>query len=109
VNQSQIRIGRDGAIEALVFRALDERRRGNLRKGCAVQLNRNGVERYVEFRGDLRLRHVGAKPGLVVVAQRGQLRAIGLHGVAVEIDLLAMRRPGGGRGREWIGIQLNQR
>src|SRR5439155_5104581 len=75
---------------------------------CPVQLDGDRVERNVELGGHLGLRHVGPQPCLVVIAKRAELRAVRLHRVAVEIDLLALRRLRAHVRRQWIAAKLDE-
>src|SRR5207247_10917671 len=98
----------DRAIEPLIFSASHLRRCGDLLQRCPVQLDGDCVERNVELGGHLGLRHAGPQPCLVVIAKCAELRAVRLHRVAVEIDLLALRRLRAHGRRQWITAKLDE-
>ena len=106
-DQRDIGVGSVRVVQALVLRRLHHRRGRHLPQRRAVELHRDRIQRDVEFAGDLGPRHVGAQPGLVVIAQRRQLGAIGLGVGVAEIDLLALRRLGLDVGRERIAVELH--
>ncbi len=108
-DQRQIGVGRVRIVQALVLRVLDHRRRRHLRQRRAIQLHRHRVQRDVELAGDFRPGYVRAQPGFVIVAQRGQLRPVGLDGVIAEFDFLTLGRLGLDVGGERIAVELDQR
>ena len=108
-DERQVRNRVEFVIDAFVLCLLDERRGGDAGKRRAIELDRHRVERDVEVAGDFRLRIVRQQPLLVVVAQRGELRAIGLRRVAREVDLLAIRRLRPDVRRQRIAVQDDER
>ena len=101
-DQVEIGIAGERIEQSLVACVRHQRRRGDLRKRCAIQLHRYCVQRDIEFAGDLGALDVGAQPLLVIVAQRGKLGAVRLDATVVEIDFLALGRFGLHRGRQRI-------
>jgi hypothetical protein len=85
------------------------RRSSDLGQRLAIELDRDCIERNIELAGDLRFRGIRTEPLLEIVAQRGELSAIGLHVRVVEVDLLSLRRLGLAVRRQGLAIELYQR
>ena len=95
IDQPEVRVVvRCGAVESLVFGVQDLRRRADRGEAGAVQLNGDGIERYVKLAGHPSPRSVLPEPLLEVVSKCRELRSMGLHAVAREVDLLAFGRSG---------------
>lgn len=110
IDQPEVRVVvRCRTIKSLVFGIQDLRRRANRGEAGAVQLHGDGIERDVKLAGDPSPRSVLPEPLLEVVPQCRELRPMGLHAIAREIDLLSLGGPGLFVGREWRAAEFNQR
>ena len=109
IDQREVGIDDVGIKQTLVLRRRHHRGGRHLGQRSAAQLDGDRVERDVELAGHAGARHGRAQPGLVVVAQPGQLRPVSARRVARKVDLLALGRLGAHIGRQRLAAELYQR